>query len=380
MNLYVWLTRTMLIERLLGVTVYAGLLLIMYLSIRGAKDSKTLCKVLNVYIVLLCIMAFFYIPGENADLFRWRQIFDMYGWAQKPFLTFLHEHVFQASTPVAYLYMYLCNITGIHGILPLFCAGIFYSNVFYILKNLHCRHGVSAHSVAELLLMFMSAGCFLEVISGVRCLVALSVLGRCFYDEIYNNKSIFKCILWEGLAALTHSMAAVLLAGRLVFWLFQNKQRGVKQVVNLVMICVIAAIAFKYGSEYFVAAYNKGLSYLLSDDTYSYSWEFLMRGLVVLQMVIIFTGTPKTSTRPELKDIKRFSVICFVLDVVFIAFDYNVFHRLNTFLLIVMMPLAGIAMDRNKYHLTSMIRLLSLLILALACTRGNLCGYKFFLL
>lgn len=380
MELYFFLSRTMLIERLLGVAVYAGLLVLMYLIVRSAKNYKTLHRTLNVYVFFLCVMAFFYIPSETADLYRWRQTFDIYRWANQSFLEFFNSNLIGSATPVANLYMYFCNLTGIDGVLPAFCALVFYGNAFYILKDLYRRHSISAKSISETLLMFMSAGCFVEVISGIRCMVALSILARCFYVEFCDGKPSMKCLFWELVAALTHAMAVVIFVGRLVWWLWQKNQERRVRLWNLFVLTVSATVVLTYGMDYISFAANKAIGYMSDSGSYSYSWEYLMRAAAVIQIILILKNMSKKSESKEIRELRKFNITCLFIDVLFV-FNYSIFHRLNSLLLILMMPVAATAMEQSKNRrLTTVISLISLVILCLACVRGNLSGYKFFLM
>ena len=67
-----FLQSTMLIERLFGVGAYVLALGYFYNQIRCSKDSRKIEKYLNHYLIVLCILAFFYVPGASADLSRWR--------------------------------------------------------------------------------------------------------------------------------------------------------------------------------------------------------------------------------------------------------------------------------------------------------------------
>ena len=373
----------MLIERLLGVAVYAGLLLVMYLAVRSAKNYTSLCRILNTYVVLLCVMAFFYIPERSADLYRWREVFVEYGWADQSFSEFFDGQLIRTSTPIAYLYMYLINLTGIKGLLPAFCTLVFCGNAFYILKDLYRRHQVSARSISVALFFLMAGGGFLEVISGVRCFVSLSILARCFYDELFNDKPILKNIIWEGLAALIHSMAAVLLVGRLLFTLIQKNRRPVEKVVNIVLTAAIVLFVFQFGVDYIVAALSKAEYYATNDDGYTFFWEYLIGAIVMFQFAFVLLKVRRTSKRmPEqhgMRNLIRFNLALFAVELV-LAFEYNMFHRLIMFSTLTMTPLTAVAVDDpHNRGLNRMIWLLSILVLFLACARGNMSGYKFIL-
>lgn len=379
-----WLSRTMLIERVSAMVVYVLILAIIYKRIRRAKNYKTIKNALNAYIILLCILAFFYIPPVTADLYRWRAIMTVYEWAKKSFVDFFEDYLVRINTPVAYLYMYLFNLTGIDGLLPAFCALVFYGNAFYILKDLYRRHEVPANNIALTLFFIMAGGSFLEVISGVRCFVSLSILARCFYDEFYNNKPIIKNIIWEALAALTHSMAAIFLIGRLLFTVLQKNHRRSEKALNIIFAAGIAAIVLYFGSGYISSGLRKAEYYLTNENAYSYFWEYVIGAVVVLQFVIVLWRVYKQHSGRSMSVGKQnliiFNTIIIAAEVI-LCFEYNIFHRSVLFSTLTMSPLVAETMTSSrKKGLGQTMWWISLLVLFLACTRGNLCGYKFMLL
>ena len=123
-----FLQSTMLIERLFGVGAYVLALGYFYNQIRCSKDSRKIEKYLNHYLIVLCILAFFYVPGASADLSRWRAMAEP--WKNADLMWFLENRVIVSTVPAGYLLVFLCQKTGIDGILPMFCAAGFFGNVF----------------------------------------------------------------------------------------------------------------------------------------------------------------------------------------------------------------------------------------------------------
>ena len=177
-----FLQSTMLIERLFGVGTYVLALGYFYNQIRCSKDFRKIEKYLNHYLIVLCTLAFFYVPGPSADLSRWRAMAEP--WEKADLMWFLENRVLVSTVPAGYLLVFLCQKTGINGILPMICAAGFFGNVFHMIKFESKRENVNSDSVAVTLLFVMSTGVFLEVISGVRCMLALSIVIRCAYDEM----------------------------------------------------------------------------------------------------------------------------------------------------------------------------------------------------
>ena len=101
---------TLLVERLCGVAVYCLALGYFCNKVGHAGDTRTVDRHLNSYLAVLGIMAFFYIPSPNADLYRWRLL--SAGWSEVPFSWVWDNLVLKRATPVGYLLIYLCQITN----------------------------------------------------------------------------------------------------------------------------------------------------------------------------------------------------------------------------------------------------------------------------
>lgn len=373
---------TMLLERLTGVVIYALVLLYYFDRIRHAKSSRTISRYLNHYLIILCIMAFFYIPGRTADLSRWRSISE--SWKNASFSWFWNAHVLHTRTPVGYLLIYLCQVTKVDGLLPMVCALGFYGNLFHIFKCEAKREDRTPDSVALVLLFFMSRGVFVEVISGIRCLLAFSIVLRCAYDEMYEKKGFLIHIPFYLIAVLLHNAALPLVAFRLLSMLFEKKKSYFLTIMNVVVIVITSFMAVRYGSDYIDAAFRKANSYVTSNK-YTSVWEYVIAfmGLTIIVSIVwkLYKRYPQQLNRD--KNSIRFLLLILIFDLVFIG-QYSIFHRYFTALSVASVPALGaffVFEHDNGFKLSrKQIELLSLIILLIACIRGNLCGYKFFLL
>lgn len=377
-----WLDRTMLIERMFGAGIYSLLLGYMYIQIRGSNNRYSVKKHLKWYLLLLCVLAFFYIPTESADLFRWREISS--NWSLMSFSDFFSKKVVSSHTPVAYLMIYLCQRTGVNGVLPAVCAFIFYSNAFHIFNSTLSKYKVSTRVLAVTLLFFMSSGRFLETISGVRSMVAFSIITRCIYDEIIEKKAMWKSIGPYLLACLLHTAATPLVAIRLFALLFEKKKTFTAKLAKIIFFVGLTGIAVFYGGNYIDASITKANNYI-SGPTYAYIWEYLIVGLQLMLIIYLLYVYYKFNyeKRQPINDIARLLLLLSIIEVVLIG-SYSIFHRFiaaSTFLSIPLMAYVLENRVANKSTvLMGRIKVVSMFILLLACVRGNLCGFKFFLL
>ena len=372
-----FLKSTMLIERLLGVLAYFLLLLFFYLVIKRTRNRKTMFRCLNVYLIALCVLAFFYVPSDSADLYRWFNMTE--NWPSQDFRIFFREVVMTANDPIAILYVYLCRLTRIDGMLPMFACFVFYLNFFSILKNISKDFNVSNSNIAILLFFFMSMGRFVEVISGVRCLVAVSIFSRCLYLELVRKERtfFFNCVLYffELVSCLIHPYVVVLFCMKSLLMLFIKERNAKIKYLNIVTIFLIVIFGIAYGKTYFNSAIDKGESYL-SGDHYSYGWEYLIASLMLL--TIGYSLYVCHSKNLAVKGVKKMCSL-FLLIALLFCFQYSIFHRTITFLAILSLSIVAMNLQTsNKQNYKKCILVMSTIILLLASTRGDLCGYKFF--
>ncbi len=382
-----YLQSTMLIERLVGVCVYILTLGYFYNRIQHAKSAEDVSRYLNHYLIVLCIMAFIYIPGTSADLYRWRNLAEP--WKDSSFSWFLNNRVLPSSTPLSYLFIYICQMTGINGLLPMLSALGFYGNVFHILKCESKREARSSDSIAVTLLFVMSSGVFLEVISGIRCMLAFSIVLRFAYDEMYQGKSLLRSVAFYAIAALLHNAAIPLLGIRLACVVFEKKSNIGRTILNILLAILSIFMAIRFGADYIDAAFEKANSYT-SRNVYLYSWEYLIAALglfILIPILIKFKKRYPKDWKAEIISV-RYLLIVLAAEVFFVR-TYSIFHRFFTVAVIVSIPWMLTFLNsesennRNRYNRNrsrQYIVIMSMLVLLLACVRGNLCGYKFFLL
>ena len=377
-----YLQSAMLIERLVGVSVYALVLGCFYNKIQHAKSSQAISKYMNHYLVILCIMAFFYIPGTHSDLYRWRVLAEP--WKGASFSWFWNNRVLPSRTPLGYLLIYACQMTGVNGLLPMVCAFGYFANLFHIIKCEAKRKDRTSDSIAVMLLFIMSAGTFLEVISGIRCMLAFSIVMRCVYDEMYLEKNFLKNIPFYLIAALLHSAAIPLIGVRLVCMIFEKRRKAILTVFNIAFALASFYAAIKLGNDYIESTFIKANAYV-SRDSYSYGWEYIIAIVGLLVLVLILFDFKRKYPREWINEeaALRYLIIILVGEVFFVG-TYSIFHRFFTVAVIVSTPILLTYLNcehaESRFKSRQILVIFSMLILFLACIRGNLCGYKFFLL
>ena len=375
MAIYNLLNNTMVVERVAGVGVYTLFLVGAYLLLMNANTAKRVNFVFNIYLIVLCVMAFFYVPGRNADL--WRIWSNGKSWVKMDFYTFFTTNVVKSANPAANLFIYICSATGIDGVLPMTCALIYYGNAFYIFKNLYNRHQYSARSLALSLFFLMATGNFLVIISNVRTFTAMSILARCFYDEAMNGKSPSRHAVWYLIAALIHGVVLIACGLRFAWLMFARANNVQKKTRNVVIAIVTFGGAYLFGKDYIDAAMYKATGYL-NGEVYSYIWSYFISGILAVVVFCTCIGSHQ-NTSIELRNIRGYTVIIMSIACIF-AFEYSIFHRLSLFASLLVIPYLAKRIDSaKKKNFEIFVFLCSLAMLAISVTRGDLSGYKFFL-
>lgn len=375
-----FLQSTMLIERFVSVLCYALALGYFYNKIRRAATPQAISRYLNQYLVVLCIMAFFYIPSASADLFRWRELSEP--WKYNGFEWFWSNRVLTSRVPLGHLFIYLCQITDIDGLLPMLCALGFFGNLFHIIKCESLRQNRSSDSVALALLFVMCTGEFLAVISGVRYLLACSIVFRSVYDEMYGNKSMLRSIPFYIIAVLLHTAAIPLIAMRLICLNPANSYLTL--ILNFIAIVVVLVATLQFGDIYIDTALQKYDSYT-STDSYSYGWEYLISSLALIVIVFFMWRLWRYYPLGFVKEKVSIKLLAIVILFALVNVStYSIYHRFVSICIVLSVPmlLTYLNLSYSNGHKQSrrFIISFSMFILFLACTRGNLCGYKFFLL
>ena len=113
----------------------------------------------------------------------------------------------------------------------------------------------------------------------------------------------------------------------------------------------------------------------IDNNFYAYLWEYVIGAFQLLAYAFFIIKTWKTKKTA----LYVFSVILMLVMAGF-CFEYSIFHRLATALSIFMIPVIATT-DYEQYGIaTRHIQWFAIIVLLLACARGNLCGFKFFVL
>ena len=373
-----WLSSTMIIERIVGIGTYLLLLFIAYNEIKKVKKIKQLNRILNVYLVFLFLLGFFFIPDPSKDLYRWLNLSQ--NWEMLSVKDFFEKVAMQSGTPVSYFYIYLCRKSGIDGLLPGMCSLVFHYNVFKILKITYKSEEYTGREIATSLLFFMCMGRMLEAISGVRSMVAISILASCYVSELIGGKIEIKNIFFGIIAALIHPLALALFIMRYVFVVFQKSSKLIFRLFSLVVSTVLLYVLYRYGQLYLTGMFTKAESYL-SGGHYVYTWEYIIAGIMWVICFFIIKkayAIKRTEGIGNLHDLLLFTTYLLIISAVLVI-QYSMFHRLVTFNSMMILPVVAYVVKNcgySRYYFRLKYALWAVMLLAAA--RGDLCGYMFF--
>ena len=376
-----------LVARLIGIGTYALLLFLMYLIIRNT-NTKSLSGFLKIYVVLLSVMAFFYVPSSGADLYRLVPIMHIYaGMSPEQ----LWSYIVASDTPGEPLYFYLVGQLGHDGFLPAISALITYSLCFSILNDCVKKTGTSVKNAAAVLLLFMSRGLFLSAISNIRTMMALALIGWCVYHEMVNGRNVLKNVLLYLFAASLHVMGQVFLVVRIAFLLLEKTKNVRRRFLKIVIAVVAAAVVAAIAGRYLETLIETGMSYYeggRSGEGYVYFWEGLLSGAVILFTVGFLLSLRKRKTAIEVGSVSgeglaRFSVVTVAINIAALFFEFNFFHRTGMLLAIFNIPLGLFVLEsaeseKEQAQIRSGLLILSVVMLFVTCARGDLCSLKFF--
>lgn len=359
----------MLTERVMGVLSYCFVVFIGYMFIK----RKRVALGLSICLVLLVVLAFFYIPSEDADLYRIRNM--TANWGDYSLEDILRDKILKSSVPVAHFIYFIVAKIGVAGVLPAFAAFVFFGNAFHIFKHIAREKRYSSDAIAVTFLLFMSSGAFLEVISGIRCFMAISIIARFAYDEVTSKNLSLLYLPFYLIASLMHSAALMLTIIWLTFTVFRSRKLSIiKLFINLITVLSVVTVSIILGFDYISSMIDKA-ELFLNNEVYSYIWEYIIGALQLIIYILILIKSRKKMH----SDFIGFSILMVIIVLCF-CFEYNIFHRFIAAVSFFMIPVSVHTDDGQSGIKLKDIFLWALIILFIACTRGNLCGFKFILL
>lgn len=380
-------------ERLVGVAVFSFVLIVTCLSLIG-KSSRQIKNILIVYTLMLTVFAYCYIPYETADLYRINELVDSF--SKLSFSKFIAKQKELGDRGIANFLYWLIGKTGVPQLLPAIVTFVCYSCIFYIISKTAEKNQISGKNVAITLFFYMSIGNYMFVIAGIRCMLGISLLAFCFFRENVEGKFNLLHLPLYFISAFVHPFAAVLIAARFMVSIFDTKANTLKKRIYFLLVGVGIILAAYFLDGYLDEIVKKAKSYL-GGDGYSYLWEYVLAVMACVVMLWVLARRRDILSQSHLKlNVWILYEIALFLVAMCVCYEFTTFHRITTYIMpIISLPLLMTALqasDNNKQlgkekssgttviSLNSLVVLISIVILFIACFRGSLCSFKFFVL
>jgi len=252
-----------------------------------------------------------------------------------------------------------------------------------MLQDTARRLGSRRQDVVLALLFVMAAGQYMSAVSNIRTMIALSLVCLCLYRETVQGKRILWDIPLYMVAGLMHTMAVPAIAMRMVLPVFRRKMPAWKKMAIPVLMAALLVLVPNLAEE----LVEKVNDYFFG-ESYSYLWEYLIGILALMtELYILWDSREDLSRRGAgWMDIRWMLILC-VGAAAAGCTVFSVFHRLVTYLAPILaaplmlhilveepgMPCSGRIQNRR-----TLLAVISLCMLALTCSRGSLCSFKFF--
>lgn len=371
-----------LVERLVGLGIYCYFLLMVCLLI--AFSNIKLRNITRFYTAALALMGFFYEPYKTADLFRINESLSQF--SNYSFTNFFRTFAANSSVPAARIYYWLISKTGVYALLPAITCIICYSCIFYIFVRSAEIYKIDRKNVAVAMLFFMSTGSFIMVISNIRTMLAISLIFYCTFKETVEKKyNVFDILLYI-IAALTHNLAMIIIAIRIIVVVLNKNNSLIKRIALVGVFALSAALMVLKFGNIFTSIFEKAMGYI-TDGGYSYIWDYIVGVLAfIIEIMIVFRSLKAKNECKELQSVIIFLALCTAVSLIF-CYEFSIFHRFTVYIapVLCIAPLMFCMKNEKRVilgiiHLRDFVFIASLGMLILACTRGSLCSLKFFVL
>ena len=260
-----------LIERLFALAIYVLILFIVYFFI--SQRNSNYKRIFFIYTLLLAVMGFFYVPYKTADLYRIYdilKIFSKYDWN-----SFIYQRLDGNILKVDSIYYWLIAQTGEFRLLPAVNVIFCYSCIFYIISHTADKYKISRKNIALTTLFFMSCGIYMSIISGIRCMLGVSLMCFCFFRESIEKKFKWWHIPIYLFAVLVHHFVFILMVGRLLVPIFSRRISILKKIGYTIFLAMLGLLAINIFQSYMGEVFDKAEGYI-GKSPYTYAWGYLI--------------------------------------------------------------------------------------------------------
>jgi len=378
-----------LIPRLIGVCIYTAILVILALIIQHISKVKDICRTLDIYLIIVGLMGYFFVPPPGFDLPRLIERMQYYSRISKPMFV---ERLLSTLTPGELIYYRIIgNIPNADKLLPCISVLISFGFCFAILKNLATKKEDRV-AISLSLMLFMARGGIMPAIDTIRAYMATAIVAWCVYQELCNERSFIKHLPLYIFACSMHAMGYAFLLLRLLYMFVESRKKFSQRI--FVVIC--ALLTFGISLTVVPSVWNMlvdkvGHYYEVgqSGEGYSYIWEGVLSAMSVLVAAYLLwyisklTRVAGATIDSKYIDYLKYMKFLLLINSVSVFVEYNFFMRMGHYIAILTMPLVGyaLALEKQKSRASGLkqrLFIISMMMLVLACARGYLCSLKFF--
>lgn len=372
-------------ERLIGIIIYLSIFLFIIMLLSKTTSHKRTRNILILYIILMGIMGYYYLPGQTADLYRAQTLIKLH------YSTYSFADIFETIKSINFqiypVYYWIFGKIGNVNLLPSVTGMWCYSNIFYILYDSYKKNQWSNNTLIKCLIFIMAGGQFLEVISGIRSMLAFSIVAVCIYNETYKNKNIIKNAPLYLFAGLMHDAAFVLIGIRIGIMLIQKEKKFISYIKNIIIIFLVALVVLKFGQNTIASILKHGSGYL-NGNVYSNTWEYIIAtscNVFMIYSLKVSKSILIKNKNEEISKSRKISIIYLLIDIIFII-EYSIYQRFRSFIMFFIIPIIGYNFDfieknNGKYfkNYQKFFYLFAIFTILLSLVRGNISNLKFFL-
>lgn len=373
-----------IIERIISIAIF---LLINFITafvlMKSGDNYKHIKRVLIFYVFILCVISFFYVPSTTSDLTRLRIYIDNV-YSNMTFRKYL-EVLSSTPTFTTHTYYYIISKIGIKELLSVISCLINYSIMSYVLYDYAKTNKLNGKAMAKAILLYAFIGEYIEVVSGIRSMCAYSIYFLCIYREFFQKKEITSNLVLYLLSVGFHTSAVPLVFARFIFLLFQKENVIAKKIFNILVCIVLLYISIKYGNTIIEATTTKAENYL-NNDIFSYFWTQLSTILMIVLILTTYFSNNKIIKESFHKNYINFFRIFVTFNIISIFLDYSIFRRYSRISIMLFLPIVMCIFNKDnlnnkKYFIKSkniIYYIISIAILLIEASRGDLCGIRFF--
>lgn len=369
-----------LTERAISLATYA-IVLLFSCALMNRVARKQYKVILLFYLIALCVFAFNYKPYITADLYRLREYMEY--WVNRSWRDAI-SYALKSDRPAWVLYSWILSRLGNENWLQTITCLWTFDNVFYIIGSEIERNNIIFDRAIGLFYIMSIGAFYLQTISGIRSMLAISIVAYCVYAELIKQHSIIIHIPLYLFSSLLHPVGMVLVLSRLIFILFQEKSiRRRIPLSILAILLILFVVAFL--QRYLNSSLDYGSGYLSNRSQYTYKWEILIGLLEIGESYYVNWKYHKCSTANDMGNaLMKFSNLWLSISIITLPFSYSVFRRFAIFGTLISLPMvyhtcAVMGKDNVSYSIYRRnILIISSIIFILSLSRGDLCGYKFF--